>query len=64
MDTDSKIQTIRFWGIIFGFKKNYFVAEADADPPDDEEEDPEAEKVLDNCESMRLVVDYLLVLLV
>ena len=47
LDADAKIISIKFWGIVYGQQNDYYVLEADADPPDDEEEEnPEEEPVL------------------
>lgn len=45
LEADAKIIDIKFWGIIYGQQNDYYVLEADADPPDDEEEEPEEEPV-------------------
>ena len=47
LDSDAKILGIKFWGIIYGLKNDYYIVEADADPPDDEEEETpdDADKV-------------------
>ncbi|OQV13920.1 putative Radial spoke head protein 6-like protein A [Hypsibius exemplaris] len=43
LDFDAKILTVKFWGVINGLKNDYYIAETDADPPDDEEEEAEAD---------------------
>ncbi|XP_055340309.1 radial spoke head protein 6 homolog A-like isoform X2 [Paramacrobiotus metropolitanus] len=43
LDNDAKVLNVKFWGIIYGAKADYYVLEAEAEPHDDEEEEEQPE---------------------
>lgn len=45
LDNDAKILEIKFWGIIYGTRNDYYIAEAEAEPSDEEEAEEPADAV-------------------